>query len=464
MFTTMTEAPFEGEDEALQVDDLDQFDNGYWYATELKDFAERIGIPSASKLRKDELERAIKAFRETGRIESPTKRSLSTSGVRDVERGLSLDLRVVVYTNDRKTKDFLEREALRLAPGLKRRSGARYRLNRWREDRVANGVKNTYRDLVREYVRLSQTEGTKGCGGHKGMKAIVLPAALALALALPPAGMTAAGAQSQQPNVEELLMRVVERVAEFYKRAENVIFIETSTVQPVDFSNWPAGFVRTVESEAHFEAHSGKAPGEVAIARTVRKVNGRAPREKNNKDRLGCTDPNPLSPEPLAFLLPSHRSEYQFRTTGITKDRNRTAVIIDFASVDRGSNPELIEDPSGHDDCFDWSGHIASKGRIWVDAISYDVLRVERGLGGPVDVRVPELIQRRHHLAGWVVIGRDDVTIRYKTVAFSDPDEVLLLPESIESLTVVRGGLESTRRNQTFSDYKRFVTGGRVLQ
>jgi 2-polyprenyl-3-methyl-5-hydroxy-6-metoxy-1,4-benzoquinol methylase len=34
-----------------------QFDNGYWYATELKDFAETIGIPSASRLRKNELER-----------------------------------------------------------------------------------------------------------------------------------------------------------------------------------------------------------------------------------------------------------------------------------------------------------------------------------------------------------------------------------------------------------------------
>jgi Creatinine amidohydrolase len=77
----------------------------------------------------------------------------------DVERGLSLDLRVVVYTNDKNTKDFLERAALRLAPGLKRKSGARYRLNRWREDRVANGVKITCRDLVREYVRLSQTAG-----------------------------------------------------------------------------------------------------------------------------------------------------------------------------------------------------------------------------------------------------------------------------------------------------------------
>jgi hypothetical protein len=138
---------------------LTQFDNGYWYTKELKEFAETIGIPSASKLRKDELEKAIKLFLQTGKMESFTKRSLSKSGVKDVERGLSLDLRVVVYTNDKETKDFLEREALRLAPGLKRKSGARYRLNRWREDRVASGVKITYRDLVGEYVRLSQTAG-----------------------------------------------------------------------------------------------------------------------------------------------------------------------------------------------------------------------------------------------------------------------------------------------------------------
>ena len=293
------------------------------------------------------------------------------------------------------------------------------------------------------------------------LNAIVLPGAVALALAL--AAMTAAGAQAQ-PNVEELLVRVGERVAEFYKRAKNVICIETSTVQPVDFNNSPDGFVRTVESELHFEADSGQTPGEAAIVRKVRKVNGRVPRERDKKDRAGCTDPNPLSSEPLAFLLPAHRSEYQFRTAGMAKDRNRTALMIDFASVDRRSNAELIEDPSGHDDCFDWSGHIASRGRIWVDAGNHDVLRVERGLGGPVDVKVPALIQRRHLLASWVVIVRDDVTIRYKTVAFSDPDEVLLLPESIDSFTVVRGGLESTRRNQTFSDYKRFVTGGRVLQ
>ena len=137
---------------------LTEFDTGYWYATELKEFAEAIGIPSAAKLRKDELEKAIKLFLATGKNENPTKRNLSASGTKDVERGLRLDLPVVVYTNDKETKAFLEREGQKLAPGMKRKSGVRYRLNRWREEQLTRGVQLTYGDLVREYVRLNETK------------------------------------------------------------------------------------------------------------------------------------------------------------------------------------------------------------------------------------------------------------------------------------------------------------------
>jgi len=59
---------------------------------------------------------------------------------------------------------------------------------------------------------------------------------------------------------------------------------------------------------------------------------------------------------------------------------------------------------------------------------------------------------------------REDTTIRYRTVVFSDPDETLLLPESIESLSVLSGGLQSTRRSQIYSDYRRFVADSRVLE
>ncbi|SRR6266700_643249 len=83
-----------------------QFDNGYWYATEIKHFAKAIGIPSASKLRKDELEKAIKLFLQTKRAESPTKRILSKSGIRDIEKGLRLTLPVVNYTSNRENQGF----------------------------------------------------------------------------------------------------------------------------------------------------------------------------------------------------------------------------------------------------------------------------------------------------------------------------------------------------------------------
>jgi SAP domain-containing new25 len=136
-----------------------QFDNGYWYATELKEFAKTIGILSASRLSKDELEKAIKLFLKAGKVESPVKRSLLRSGIKDVQKGLSLRLPVAVYTNDKETKDFLERESQKLVPGLKRKSGARYRLNRWREEQLVKGVKLSYGDLVKEYVRLNLTNG-----------------------------------------------------------------------------------------------------------------------------------------------------------------------------------------------------------------------------------------------------------------------------------------------------------------
>ena len=138
---------------------LGQFDNGYWYASELRAFARRIGIAGVSRLRKDELEGAVRRFLQTGEVTSPPPRRPSTTGVTDVERGLRLDLTVSVYRNDRETKEFLEREAQKLAPGLRRKSGALYRLNRWREEQLGRGVGITYADLVREYVRLCQTEG-----------------------------------------------------------------------------------------------------------------------------------------------------------------------------------------------------------------------------------------------------------------------------------------------------------------
>jgi hypothetical protein len=139
---------------------IEEFDNGYWYAADVRDFAKDIGIPGAAKLRKDELEKAIKHFLKTGKPEVPTKRNLSKIGEKDLEKGLSLDLPVVNYTSNKETKDFIVSEARKIVPDLRKKSGARYRLNRWREEQLTSGIPMTYRDLVNKYIELNQQEGS----------------------------------------------------------------------------------------------------------------------------------------------------------------------------------------------------------------------------------------------------------------------------------------------------------------
>lgn len=266
-------------------------------------------------------------------------------------------------------------------------------------------------------------------------------------------------------DVDALMARVGERVVEYYRRTHSLICIEHSTVQPVQ-SNWTAdGFARTVESELRVESTvQDNGLPEPTMVRNVRHINGRAPTERDARDRSGCTDPSVTSPEPLAFLLPGRRDTYRFISVRDGKERDRPALIIDFASSNSRSRPELVEDERGHADCFDWLGSVSTSGRVWVDAATLDVLRIERHNTGPVDVQVSWKLQRRYNLPPWVVIERDDLTLRFKPVAFTDPDEVILLPESLTALTVIRSGLQSIRRTDTYSSYRRFLTKGRMVK
>jgi hypothetical protein len=137
---------------------LRDFENGYWYVDQLKNFAERIGIPAAKKLRKDELEKAIVMFLSTGKAALPTKRSFRRTGVKDVDRGLDLKLRIEHYTSNRETKEFIVEQARRMAPEVREKPGVWYRLNRWREAQITSGKHPTYRDLVRQYIALNEKE------------------------------------------------------------------------------------------------------------------------------------------------------------------------------------------------------------------------------------------------------------------------------------------------------------------
>ncbi len=125
--------------------------------------------------------------------------------------------------------------------------------------------------------------------------------------------------------------------------------------------------------------------------------------------------------------------------------------------------PEFIEDERGREDCFQLSLPVERQGRVYVDAQSFDVVKIEQHLKSRVEVRVPLKQQRVKNLPDWIVVDRFDWVIRYKPVSFQDPDETLLLPASIEQVAVLRGA-QSNRKTQVFSGYRRFLTAGRVVK
>jgi hypothetical protein len=105
-----------------------------------------------------------------------------------------------------------------------------------------------------------------------------------------------------------------------------------------------------------------------------------------------------------------------------------------------------------------------TRGRIWIDAETDHVLRLEEHLVGMVDVRVPREYTRANGQS-WMSLERSDFTVQYAPVHFSDPDETLVLPASMESLRVFRGsGVSRMRITQTYSGYKRFLTNSRMIR
>jgi hypothetical protein len=307
--------------------------------------------------------------------------------------------------------------------------------------------------------RAKEMAGANRFAGAVRMAAIVA----AVALAAQRIAATAAPVQSAS-DIDALVARIGERVAQYYRRAQMVMCVERSTVQPIR-PNWSLdGLARTVESDLRVELRSigEDFTEEPDVVREIRKINGRAPRPSDAKSRNACTDPNPLSPEPLAFLLPRHKEEYRFTSVKNAREDDRDALVIAFQTVARTGRVHLIEDPGGHDDCFDWKGPISRSGRVWVDAVTNDVLKVETNLTGPVDIGVPDRLRRRYNFSSYITLERDDLTMHYRSVPFTDPDESMLLPRTIESLTVLRSDLQSVRRTDIFSDYRRFLTSGHI--
>ncbi|WP_444819037.1 SAP domain-containing protein [Treponema denticola] len=133
---------------------IKEFENKYWYMSELKALAKSLEIPFDSRTRKDQLEDMIIQFLEIGTVNKKNSFRIKNRNI-DILNNHSY---VKNFRNKKETWEFINSEMDKRVPGLKPKSGAKYWLNRWIENKLSNGEKITYNDVIGEYIRLNKTE------------------------------------------------------------------------------------------------------------------------------------------------------------------------------------------------------------------------------------------------------------------------------------------------------------------
>ena len=270
--------------------------------------------------------------------------------------------------------------------------------------------------------------------------------------------VAAAGVLAQVAAPRPMLARIGEYVERYYARAQSIVALETVTVQPLTRDLGFDGFARRLVYELRVEWNPSASDDDAraTVVRELVSVNGRPPRKG---DEPRCTDPRGVSPEPLAALLPDRIHKFTFSIAASGRVEGRAATIIDFRSV-RAEPPQAV----WRDECVSIDLPGRTRGRVWADPETAEILRFDEHLTGMVDIPVPRS-QQRIGAPAFMTIERADMSIKYRRVAFRDPDETIMLPALIESVIVVRNsGSPRLRITQAFADYRRFVTESRIIR
>jgi hypothetical protein len=265
----------------------------------------------------------------------------------------------------------------------------------------------------------------------------------------------AASAEGQR-DVGAVLQKIGAYVEQYYSRAQSFVATETVILQTLRSDLVAEGFARRLNFELRVD-WTPRVDGERPRATMVRQllaVNGRKPKAK---DEPQCLDPTSEQLEPMSMLLPELQSDHTFSWSGVAKIDGRRVAKIDFRET-----MAQVASVEWKKDCMSVKVDGRSVGRVWADPESGEVLRLDVSLKGMVDFPVPA--ERQREWGTLKTLERSDISVRYRPVTFRDPEETVLLPRSIESAWAWRGGPSSRYRNtQSFSNYRRFVGEGRVV-
>jgi hypothetical protein len=264
-------------------------------------------------------------------------------------------------------------------------------------------------------------------------------------------------------DLDGLLERAGARVSEYFARAQSIMCLEKVSLQKLNFGFGSDGPARFVESELRLSwepSPEDPTPKEARTLRQVLRVNGHAPRKK---DWDNCTTPEQQASEvqPLSILLPDSRVELTFAYGGRAVVDGREAVTVTFREkVKPTVDVSLVED---NENCVSFDIDGGMQGKIWLDAETNDVLRLDRSLTGLIEIPLPRQAQKFGVRDRWTM-ERWDSSIRFKPVRFDNPDETLILPVESSTLQVTRGaGTPRLRTTTKYTSYRRFMTGVRVV-
>ena len=271
-------------------------------------------------------------------------------------------------------------------------------------------------------------------------------------------------AQPASVDVNGVLRRAGERVAQYFARAQSIMCLERVSLQRLGLSFGADGPARRVESELRLSwepTDDNPIPTEARTLRHVLRVNGAPPRKK---DYDNCTTPEQQSSEeqPLSMLLPAQREKFRFTYDGRQQIDRRDAIVIEFREIRKATVESWLVD--GNDDCLSYEIEGGSRGKIWIDADTHDVLRLDRSLSGLIEVPLPRKATRRPGSPMTMTVERSDSSIRFRRVTFDDPRETMVLPVESSTLQITRGsGSPRLRTTTQYESYRRFLTGARVL-
>ncbi len=192
------------------------------------------------------------------------------------------------------------------------------------------------------------------------------------------------------------------------------------------------------------------------LARRLKTIDG-----KPSKKRLGPEINYAVTS--LSFLLPKSRGPLQFTLEGEAEEAGRKLYRIRILSPGEGEpRVEWKSRAVG----FRFRVVAPSVYTIWVDAETFDVLRLESHLAAPFEFDGPRafgfgrLGPTRHFK-----YTTQDYLVRFRRQQFKDPEQTLLVPEYAEWVTVIEGASKPrTRATLRLSDYRRYRSDVKVIE